>query len=174
MDNMPFSVGLLDLALLGLFVLFTMRGLVRGLVPELAGVLSIVLALLLAANKSLHEAVAAFMRKLLPDPAWADLLTYLLVFLVFFILLRMLFQMLERAVTAHAPSWLDRSLGGLAGAVKGFAACTLLLVCLAYAAPDSDFRRNSLLAGHFNDFWEEVDDLSGGIQRLPKLALPRL
>lgn len=174
MDSMPFAIGLLDLVIFGLLLLFAVRGLVRGLVPELAGVLSILLAVLLAANNALHSALAGFMQKLLPDPGWADFVTYILVFVAAFILLRMVFQILERALTSHAPGWLDRGLGGLAGTLKGLVACTLLLICLAYVAPDSQFRRESRLAPYFNDFWEELSELSGGIQQLPKLSLPRL
>ena len=171
MENMPVQVGVLDLIILGLLLLLTVRGLVRGFVPELGGVLSLLLAIVAAGSLRLHEAVAGWFASLLPDPGWADLASYAAVFLVVFIILRMVFQILERLVSDKAPGWLDRGLGGLAGAIKGLGACTVILVCLAYAAPESKLRQASILAPKINSFWNAVSDLSGGAYKLPRLAV---
>lgn len=169
MENMPVQVGALDLILAGLLLLFTVRGLVRGLVPELGGALSIPLAVFACGNSSLHGLAADWFAALLPDPGWADFAAYAGVFLAVYVVARLIFQILERLVSDRAPGWLDRGLGGLAGAVKGLLAGTLLLVCLAYAAPESDFRQSSLLAPWFNEFWDGVSELTGGAQKLPRL-----
>lgn len=171
MENMPVQVGVLDLILLGLMLLFAVRGLVRGFVPELGGVLSLLLAVLAAGSSGLHDLVTRWFAALLPDAGWADLAAYIAVFLVVFVILYMLFQILERLVSDKAPSWLDRGLGGVAGAVKGLVACTLLLVCLAYVAPESNFRQASILAPKFNSFWASISDISGGSHKLPDLSV---
>ena len=169
MENMPLQVGVLDLILAALLLLFLVRGLVRGIVPELGGVLSILLAVLASGSGTLHNKVAGWYDALLPDPGWSDLAAYVSVFLAVFIIARMLFQILERLASEKAPGWLDRGLGGLAGFIKGLLACTIILVCLAYLAPESNFRKSSLLAPYFNSFWSQVSELTGGAHRLPRL-----
>jgi membrane protein required for colicin V production len=169
MENIPVQAGVLDLIITGLVLLFTVRGLVRGVIPELGGVLSVVSAVIAAGNRNAHDLVRSWFASLLPDPGWADLAAYIGVFLVLFVILRMFFQILERLVSRRAPGWIDRGLGGLAGAVKGLVACTLILVCLAYTAPESGFRRDSLLAPGFNSFWSGVSGLTGGSYKLPAL-----
>lgn len=167
MENVPVQAGVLDLILACLMLLFAVRGLVRGIVPELGGVFSILLAVLAAGSRAIHEKTAGWFDALLPDPGWSDLAAYVSVFLAVFIVMRMIFQILERLASEKAPGWLDRGLGGLAGALKGLLACTLVLVCLAYMAPESNFRQSSLSAPYFNSFWSAVSDLTGGAHRLP-------
>lgn len=169
MENMPIQPGILDLVIFGLMLLFVVRGLVRGIVPELGSVLAILLAVLVSGSRAPHELAAGWFDTLLPDKGWSDFAAYVSVFLAVYLVMRMVFQILERLVSEKAPGWLDRTLGGLAGSIKGLLACTLILFCLAYAAPDSELRRSSLLAPHFNSFWSAVSDLTGGAYKLPKL-----
>lgn len=169
MENMPIQVGVLDLVLAGLLLLFLLRGLVRGIVPELGGVLSILLAVLASGSRPVHERATGWFDAILTDQGWSDLAAYVSVFLVVFILMRMLFQILERLTSEKAPGWLDRGLGAIAGAVKGIVGCTLILVCLSYVAPESDLRQSSMLAPYFNEFWAGVSELTGGAHKLPRM-----
>ena len=171
MNDLPLQFGILDLILAGFLLLFTLRGLARGLVPELGGLLSLLIAIGVSGSKPVHEAVTGFMENLLPDPGWAGFAAYVVVFIGLFIILRMLFQMLERVFSKQAPGWLDRGLGALAGFAKGIVACTIILVCLAYIAPESNFRQSSLMASYFNGFWHGVSSLIGGGHKLPELSM---
>lgn len=173
MENIPLQVGSLDIVLAALLLLFTVRGLVRGIVPELSGVLSILLALFAAGNRSLHNLAASWLDNVLPDSGWSDFVAYIVIFLAVFIIVRMLFQIVENLVTDKAPGWIDRLLGGAAGAVKGFAACTILLFCLAYIAPESSFRQTSVLAPYLDSLWGSLSELSDGMHKLPDLSVPQ-
>lgn len=174
MNDLPLQFGILDLVLAGLLLLFTLRGLARGLVPELGSLLSLLIAIGVTGNRTVHETVTDFMKNLLPDPGWASFAAYVVVFLGLFIILRMLFQILERVFSKQAPGWLDRSLGALAGFAKGIVSCTIILVCLSYIAPESNFRQASVMAPYFNEFWHGINSLTGGGHKLPELSLPEI
>lgn len=171
---MPAQASVLDLVIAALLLLLAVRGMVRGIVPELGGVLSVFIAVIASGNKALHDWAAGWLAPLLDDPGWADFIAYIGVFFIVFILLRLLFQALERAFGERAPGWIDRGLGGMAGAVKGLIACTVLLVCLSYVAPDSRLRQDSFLAPYFAGFWEEVSEFTNGVHKLPDLSAPEL
>lgn len=129
---------------------------------------------MLSGNQYVHNTVTELLEELLPDPGWSSFAAYIVVFLGVYVISRMIFQILERVFTKQAPGWLDRILGALAGLAKGLVACTIVLVCIAYIAPESNFRQASVMAPYFNDFWNGVSSLTGGAQQLPELSLPQL
>jgi membrane protein required for colicin V production len=131
-------VNLLDLGIIALLILVTLRGYFRGLFQELAVLVGLVGGLLVAARTYLQ--VAALILPLVGSLTWAQGIAFVLVLVVFYWCVRLLAYVLQRLLYHLYLDILDRLLGAFFAFLKGCLILGLALLLLGVVMP-----KNSLL-----------------------------
>jgi len=126
-------MNLLDLGIIVLLALVTLRGYFRGLFQELATLVGLVGGLLVAAHTYLS--VAALLLPLVKNLAWAQGLAFILVLVVFYWGVRLVAYILQRLLYHLYLDVLDRLLGAFFGLFKGALILGFALLLLGVVMP---------------------------------------
>jgi membrane protein required for colicin V production len=126
-------MNLLDLGIIALLALVTLRGYFRGLFQELAVLVGLVGGLLVAARTYL--AVAALILPLVNSLYWAQGIAFVLVLVVFYWCVRILAYVLQRLLYHLYLDVLDRLLGAFFAFLKGCLILGLALLLLGVVLP---------------------------------------
>jgi|UniRef100_A0A7C5AK56 membrane protein required for colicin V production len=136
-------MNLLDLGILVLLVLVTLRGYFRGLFQELAVLVGLVGGLFLAAHTYLQ--VAALLLPLVKNLVWAQALAFISVLVGCYWGVRLVGYLLQRLLYHLYLDVVDRLLGAFFGLVKGALILGLALLVLGLLLPrDSRLLRESV------------------------------
>ena len=134
----------LDLGIIALLLLVTLRGYFRGLFQELAVLVGLVGGLLVAARTYL--AVAILILPLISNLYWAQGIAFVLVLVVFYWSVRILAYVLQRLLYHLYLDVLDRLLGAFFAFLKGCLILGLALLLLGVFLPkDSHLVKESRL-----------------------------
>ena len=136
----------LDIAFLAVLGLFTLRGLFRGLVEEVAGLVGVIGGFWLA-NRH-HADAAAYVGRVVEDPAWVGVLSYVVVFLGVLLVVSIVARIIRKLLVLSFAGWLDHLAGGAVGVAKGAIICSILLAVLMHFLPDASFVRDSRVIPH--------------------------
>jgi len=123
----------LDLGIIALLALVTLRGYFRGLFQELAVLVGLVGGLLVAAR--MYLAVAALILPLVNNLYWAQGIAFALVLVVFYWCVRLLAYVLQRLLYHLYLDVLDRLLGAFFALLKGCLILGLALLLLGVVLP---------------------------------------
>jgi membrane protein required for colicin V production len=134
-------MNLLDLGILVILVLVTLRGYFRGLFQELAVLVGLVGGILVAARTYLE--VAALLLPLVKSLYWAQGLAFALVLVVFYWGVRLLSYVLQHLLYHLYLDVFDRLLGAFFALLKGALILGLALLLVGMAVPSD----NRLLQG---------------------------
>jgi membrane protein required for colicin V production len=135
-------MNLLDLGILVLLFLVTLRGYFRGLFQELAVLVGLVGGLLMAARTYLD--LAALLLPLIKSLFWAQALAFGLVLVVFYWGVRLLAYVLQNLLYHLYLDVFDRLLGAFFALVKGALILGLALLLVgAMVSPNNRLLRNS-------------------------------
>jgi len=135
-------MNLLDLGILALLVLITLRGYFRGLFQELAVLVGVVGGVLVAAHQYLW--LADRLQGLVKDPVYVRLLAFAVLFLAVYWLTRLLAYVLQRLLYHLYLDLLDRFLGAFFALVKGGLVLGFALMFLGLVIPkDSQLLKES-------------------------------
>jgi len=139
------SLSTLDIVILVVLLVGLVRGLMTGAVRQVAGVVSVVLGFLLAVQYATPFGRAIVEVLDVSDRVGA-FLAFILLFLVVQIVMFVVVRMLERVLGALRLSFLNRAVGGLAGAFKAaLLVSALLLVFRFISLPGPETRAESIL-----------------------------
>ncbi len=129
-------MNLLDIAILIIVALMTVRGFFRGIVQEAATLLGMIVSFFLAALY--YKDLASWLDRFLPNH---QILLSFFCFVFLFILCIFLFNFLailaRGAIRLALLGWLDRTLGGLFGLIKGAVIIFVLVTILTVFYPKS-------------------------------------
>lgn len=135
-------MNLLDLGIIVLLVLVTLRGYFRGLFQELAGLVGLVGGLVAAAHTYLS--VAALLLPLVKNLTWAQGIAFILVLVAFYWGVRLIAYILQRLLYHLYLDTLDRLLGAFFALVKGALILGFALLLVGVVMPrDSRLLRES-------------------------------
>jgi len=126
-------MNLLDLGIIVLLALVTLRGYFRGLFQELAVLVGLVGGILVAAHTYLG--VAALLLPLVKNLVWAQGLAFVLVLVVFYWGVRLIAYILQRLLYHLYLDVIDRLLGAFFGLVKGALILGFALLVLGVVMP---------------------------------------
>ena len=126
-------MNLLDLGILALLLLVTLRGYFRGLFQELSVLVGLVGGLVVAANTYL--ALAALLLPLVKNLYWAQGLAFALVLVFFYWGVRLLSFVLQRLLYHLYLDVIDRVLGAFFALLKGALILGLALMLLGVMLP---------------------------------------
>lgn len=135
-------MNLLDLGLLVLLVLVTLRGYFRGLFQELAVLVGLVGGLLVAARTYLD--LAAILLPLVKSLFWAQALAFALVLVIFYWGVRLLAYVLQSLLYHLYLDIFDRLLGAFFALLKGALILGIALLLVgSFVPPDNRLLQNS-------------------------------
>jgi membrane protein required for colicin V production len=122
--NVLSSINFIDLAIVGVLLLFIIAGIVRGFTSDLLGLFTWVGALIFTALA--FPRTSAWMHHYITHPFFADALSAFLLFLGSLIVLVLVAKSISNLVRRSMLSGLDRSLGIVSGSLRGLVILTLL------------------------------------------------
>jgi membrane protein required for colicin V production len=141
-------MNLLDLGILVILALITLRGYYRGLSQELAVLVGLVGGVLAAAHTYLQ--LAAILQRWVPDPFHARWIAFAAVLVTVYWLTRLLAHYLQRALYHLYLDFFDRLLGGTFALAKGALLVGFGLMLLGVLLPrDSRLMKESHTAPKF-------------------------
>jgi membrane protein required for colicin V production len=144
-------MNLLDLGILILLGLITLRGYYRGFFQELAVLVGVVGGLVVAAHSYLR--VASFLQKWIADPFHARWIAFALVLVAVYWLTRLVAHFLQRVLYHLYLDFFDRLLGGLFALGKGALLVGFGLMFLSVVLPrDSQLFKESRAAPYLIHF----------------------
>lgn len=113
---MPIAT-LLDLGVLGLFLILLIRGFYRGVIREIVMIFGMPAAVMVSVI--LAPALRPALFQIFGASYWAHLLVYPVVFVIFLIALRLLAEIIARLLQWTGVGLLDRLMGLFLGGVEG-------------------------------------------------------
>ncbi len=146
------QVNLLDLAMVGLLLFFTGRGLMRGLVQEVAGLVGIILAFALASQ--FQARVQPTVTRFFGNSEWSAVIAYVLVFAAVLAVVALAAALLRKFMAVTFTSWIDRILGSVVGAAKGLIVTTVIFYLLLRFLPDAPVVKDAQTAALFKSMSE--------------------
>src|SRR5579884_1866561 len=141
---MTVGLSILDWGFVFVLLISILGAAAQGFFYELFALAGAVIGYLVAAWEYPRVAVW-YMRYV--NSAWAaDIAGFLTVFLVFTLLGSAIGRIARWAIHGVGLRWFDRVLGGLFGAIRGVAICTVIIMALASFSPTSPYLQNSRIA----------------------------
>ncbi len=141
----------LDIAFVVILGYTLIRGLFRGLVKEIASLFGLFAGFIVA--NTYYGQVMKVVQKVLANPQYAAIISYVLIFLVVLGAIIFIGAGLRKLMEAFMLGWLDRTGGGLLGVIKGGLVCSLLLFFLTmFMSQGSPFLTQSRLSPFVNQF----------------------
>jgi membrane protein required for colicin V production len=140
-------MNLLDLGIIVLLGLITVRGFFRGLFQEVAVLVGVVGGVVAAAHTYLR--LASWMQRWIADPQVARWVAFAVVFVVVYWLTRLAAHYIQRLLYHLYLDFFDRLLGGVFALVKGALLVGFALMLLGPVLPrDSHLLKGSVAAPH--------------------------
>lgn len=109
------------------------RGLFRGLVKELASIIGVLGGFLAA--YSLYGVAAGYLSGLVSNPAYRNILAFMVIFCVVVILVNLLAVVIKYVLRIVFLGWLDRLGGAAFGALKGVLIVSVIFLALTAFLP---------------------------------------
>jgi len=132
-------LNVIDIALLTILLVFTLRGVFKGLIGEVMGFIAIILALILAIRwMSIGTALLDSVLNL--SPVIAMLISFILIFVLVFWVTLVLAKILRKILQITMLSWLDHLGGGAFGLLKGAVITSLLVLFVGFLPLNSAYR----------------------------------
>jgi membrane protein required for colicin V production len=141
---MTMGLSILDWGFIFLLVLSILGAAAQGFFYELFALAGAVVGYLVAAWE--YPRMAAWYMRYMNSTWAADIAGFLTVFLLFTLLGSVIGRIARWAVKGIGLRWFDRVLGGLFGAIRGIAVCTVVVMALATFTPASTYLRDSRIA----------------------------
>jgi membrane protein required for colicin V production len=124
----------MDLAILIILALMTLRGFIKGIILETSAFFGLLISFFLASLY--YRNLGLLLIRYLPThETLLAVFCFILIFLACFFILRMLATAARGAVRLAFLGWLDRILGGFFGFIKGVVIIVLLVTLLLFLRP---------------------------------------
>ena len=130
----------IDIAILVILLIFTIRGIFKGLIGEVAGFVAVLLSLVLAVRWL--NLGTAFLRSFIDlSPALAMIISFILIFALVFWGTEMLAHLLRRLLKITMLGWIDRLGGGAFGLLTGAVIVSLLVLLASFIPVNQTYRQ---------------------------------
>lgn len=134
-----------DFVIIGIFVLFTFRGLWVGFLRQITTLVALLVGYVIAGQY--HDKLFPFLREVSDNPHAVFWTSYVILFAVTYVVVMLLGKGLARVVELTIAGWFDKLLGGVLGVVKAGVIIVLLnMVLSGILAPENTMLRNCYLA----------------------------
>lgn len=152
------NLNILDFVFLGLIASFALLSMMRGAVKELLSLLGLIGGFFLA--NWFYVDVSGRFGSFLPDPALAELVSFLAIFMVGYFV-GIFLSGLGGAFRPHSHDLINRGLGGVIGAIKGTTfSLVLYWVINTYFPPFQDELGSSLVGRELGRLFSMMENLN--------------
>jgi membrane protein required for colicin V production len=141
---MTVGLSILDWGIVFVLLISILGAAAQGFFYELFALAGAVIGYLVAAWE--YPRLATWYMRYVSSGWAADIAGFLTVFLAFMLLGGLVGRIARWAVHGVGLRWFDRVLGGLFGAIRGVAVCTVIILALASFSPTSPYLQNSRIA----------------------------
>lgn len=142
--TLPLGMNYFDVLLLGLMLLFIVRGAIRGLVDEVAGLAGLLLGVYAAGLW--YTLLGDRMAPAFKDTGWAYMLSYGLILVAVMVGVALIAKMLHKVLKFAYADWINHLTGGVAGLLKGILVCVVIVALLDFFLQGAEFVRTSQVA----------------------------
>jgi membrane protein required for colicin V production len=127
-------MNIVDLAILIILALLTIRGFFRGVILEATALIGLLLSFFLA---SLYYIPLSYkLARFLPNhPVLLAIFSFFFLLILSYLIIRLLARAARSALRMAFLGWLDRALGGLLGLLKGVVIVMVLVMILLFLSP---------------------------------------
>lgn len=139
----PFDLNLFDALLIGILVVFTVRGGVRGFLAEVTGLVGLFAGLWLAGRyyPRVGEVIRAWI-----GSSWSGTIAYALVLCGVLLAVSLVSRLLHSFLKMAYADWLNHLAGAVAGGIKGFVLSAVVVTLLGAFMGHAPFMRASRMA----------------------------
>ena len=126
--TLPYDLNILDVVLLSVIALFTLRGALRGFLDEVAG-------------RYYGELGRIFSQY--TTSQWVYIVAYVLILCMVMFVISMISRALHSFLKMAYADWINHLAGAAVGGLKGFLICAVMVTLLTYFINDADFIKKS-------------------------------
>ncbi len=130
----------IDIAILAVLLVFTLRGILKGLIGEVMGFVAVLLSLVLAV-RWLNLGTTLLLSIVEMSPALAMLISFVLIFALVFLGTFLLARMLRKLLQITMLGWVDRLGGGAFGLLTGSVIVSLLVLLVSFIPLNQTYRQ---------------------------------
>lgn len=138
----------LDILIVVVAGVFTLRGFFRGFVREIVSLAVVIAAIFLAGR--FNHLPAPLLKGFIEGEASLNAVGYLLVFVLSLILGWVVVRLLASFIKVSTLGWANAALGAIFGLVEGAVVCMALLLLLSNFMPGAEFLKESKLTPRVN------------------------
>jgi membrane protein required for colicin V production len=141
-------MNVLDYVIAGVVGFCLVRGLFRGLVKEITSIVGVFTGYYCACNyyAPVSEIVQGW--HIIENSNYVNIIVFFCLFCLIFLVIGLIGIIIRYLLRELFISWVDTSLGGGFGMVKGILITSVLLIPLTAFLPDDKLMKNSILAPH--------------------------
>ena len=151
-------MNLLDIIIAAIILFCLIRGIFRGMVKEVSSIIGVLGGFY--SGYTYYPIVSDYLREWIKNPAYLDILSFLLLFFGVFFLIAILGVIIKYLLNISSLGWTDRIGGVLLGSMKGLLIVSSLLVALtAFLPKGSTFIKESKLAPYSIVVSEKLSEL---------------
>lgn len=138
--TLPYDLNILDVVLLSVIALFTLRGALRGFLDEVTGLVGILGGVWLA-GRYYGELGRIFSQYTASQ--WVYIVAYVLILCMVMFVISMISRALHSFLKMAYADWINHLAGAAVGGLKGFLICAVMVTLLTYFINDADFIKKS-------------------------------
>ena len=138
--TLPYDLNILDVVLLSVIALFTLRGALRGFLDEVAGLVGILGGVWLA-GRYYGERGRIFSQY--PASQWVYIVAFVLILCMVMFVISIISRALHSFLKMAYADWINHLAGAAVGGLKGFLICAVMVTLLTYFINDADFIKKS-------------------------------
>ena len=127
--TLPYDLNILDVVLLSVIALFTLRGALRGFLDEVAGLVGILGGVWLA-GRYYGELGRIFSQY--TTSQWVYIVAYVLILCMVMFVISMISRALHSFLKMAYADWINHLAGAAVGGLKGFLLCPVIVPLLPY------------------------------------------
>lgn len=142
-----------DYIILGILVLFTIKGLFKGLVHQVMTLVGLIAGLLLAWQ--FYPVIAGIAMKIGINPLVSSVVAFIAIYIAVVVTARILAELLGKAIKFLLLGWLNKLAGGVFGLIEGLLFITIALVLISSTPlqPQIDkYRAKSPILNYMQEF----------------------
>ena len=132
--TLPYDLNILDVVLLSVIALFTLRGALRGFLDEVAGLVGILGGVWLA-GRYYGELGRIFSQY--TTSQWVYIVAYVLILCMVMFVISMISRALHSFLKMAYADWINHLAGAAVGGLKGFLICAVMVTLLTYFITDA-------------------------------------
>lgn len=147
--KLPFAMNYLDIVLLLILLLFSIRGGLRGFIDELSGLVGLLFAFIVAGN--FYSQFGRWLLQYVNGPDFINPLAYAILLCSGLIVSLIIARILKKLFNAAQLGWANHLLGFAIGSAKGLIVCAFMVTMFTTFIGKASFMQTSQVVPYINE-----------------------